>query len=588
MPAPPDSVPPPSPFAPPDPEADPPEPGSVPPDPGLPARPPVPFAPPVPVQDPGVSQVALSSPPQWAKTASQAIAMSPELTARMRNGRCICRELTADRERSKGRTFVSYAESRSFSRRAGPVLELQIRREAGTAERVKGSAQQLLRRLWALFVMTMLAMTIGAHVLAKTPPPKTKKPASRAAPAPRAAPRAAPKPTPPPKTAPPPKAGEALELTHEPASEQAVLTPLPIWVDVKGDPPSKMVVKYKGLGDKTWKSLNLSQIEAGWGAELSCRDIGTVTGVFRYYIVAYDADGEEITTSGSSQKPYKVKIRRSTKVPPQPLPGRPTPTKCTDPTDCPPDFPGCTSSKGDQDSCASNEDCDEGMACTDQKCAAPGSTTTTKDNLVTVAGSGEFAMIRDLDYCWLDKQYAADYWCKRDDGQRYVGNPLPDTRATTSYGPAAARVVLGYDRFLGKHFALGLRAGVTVWGMAPALEDRAKSLPILAELRMGYWFTRESTVRPFVFLSGGYAPTDYRFRVLVDEDTSLPSDQPDNPESQILTAYHHLGPYYGGLGLGMLFALSPTVGIVFDVQGLFRFPRKAWGVAPELGMAFGF
>jgi hypothetical protein len=443
--------------------------------------------------------------------------------------------------------------------------------------------EMLLLRAWTVASLITLGWALAPPVSAK--PAKPKRPtAAPSKPSKPSKPPTKPSPAPTP-TAPPASKASDTQIVHQPPDEQGTMTALPVAVEITGSEPDKVEVKYEGFGSKGWTALPLEHLDSGWGAEIPCQDVGTVIGVLRYYVVAYDADGREIATSGSSKKPYKVKIRRGAKSESH-LPGRPPPTKCKDTTDCPPDFPGCVATAGEGDGCISDDDCDKGRVCTERKCKAPAAAT--KDNLFSLVATGEVAFIRDSDYCAAPHQVAGDYWCVRDDGDRYSGTPLADIRATSSYGLAVARVVLGYDRFIATHIALGLRAGVTVWGQAPALEGRARSLPINAELRLGYWFTRDTTLRPFFFLAGGYAPADYRFKVLVDEDTSVPPEQAGNPPEQVLTAYRRLGPFFGGLGLGTMIALSSSIGILAGVEGRMTFPARAYAVAPELGMAFGF
>src|SRR5262249_28180035 len=79
------------------------------------------------------------------------------------------------------------------------------------------------------------------------------------------------------------KRGPRIE--PEAPTEQAVLTALPIWVEVKGVTPEKVELKFKVLGVKKWRSLALKPMSDGWGVEIPCRDVGTITGTLRYYVV---------------------------------------------------------------------------------------------------------------------------------------------------------------------------------------------------------------------------------------------------------------------------------------------------------------
>src|SRR5882757_7720186 len=81
-------------------------------------------------------------------------------------------------------------------------------------------------------------------------------------------------------------------ISHTPPVEQAVLTPIPLWVESRDEAVTRVTVRYKAYGSTAWTALNMTQNENGWSAEIPCRDIGTVTGVLRYYITAYGAGGE--------------------------------------------------------------------------------------------------------------------------------------------------------------------------------------------------------------------------------------------------------------------------------------------------------
>jgi hypothetical protein len=155
------------------------------------------------------------------------------------------------------------------------------------------------------------------------------------------------------------------------------------------------------------------------------------------------------------------------------------------------------------------------------------------------------------------------------------------------YGPATARISLGYDRFVSSHFALGLRAGYVVRGQAPSLENRKSSLPLLLEGRIAYWFSSEATVRPVLYVSGGYAPTDFKFRGFVDEDRTVPATQ-QNPDSQTLDIWTTRGPWFAGLGFGVMFATSAGTGFLLELEGVGMFPTAATVVRPGLSFLIGF
>jgi hypothetical protein len=382
------------------------------------------------------------------------------------------------------------------------------------------------------------------------------------------------------KALPPPR------IVHIAVGEQAILTPVPIWVESHDASVARVVVRYRPFGSTAWSSIDLAPGAQGFGGEISCRDVGTVTGTLRYFVVAYDAAGKEVGTQGSDKKPLKVKIRRAIKSPPPHLPGKPPPGRCNDASDCPPDFPGCVAkTTSDDNACTADDDCEEGMTCgSEGKCAPPPERQ--RKNWITVGGLQDFVFFNDANYCTASSQGRGDFSCLRQsDGAPYDGTPLPSPLASF-YGPATTRVFLGYDRFVG-HFAFGLRGGYVVRGLAPPLDNRRRSLPLLAEARVGFWFSVTAPVRPMLFIDGGYAPYDMKFHAVVHEDTAAMSGQV-NPASQTLDVWTTFGPWFAGGGAGVMFATSSATGFILEVEVARTFPIMATVLTPALSFAVGF
>jgi hypothetical protein len=373
-------------------------------------------------------------------------------------------------------------------------------------------------------------------------------------------------------------------IFHTPVPEQTILTPIPIWVEAR-DNVTRVVVHYRVFGSQDWAAVDLAKDGNGYGGNISCRDVGTITGTLRYYITAYDAAGTDAGTLGSLKKPLKIKIRSALKSPPPHLPGKSPPARCGDPTDCPPGFPGCLAKVMGENTCTADDDCDEGLTCgAEGKCGPPPEKA--KKNWISVGGLEDIVFFSDANYCTASSQARGDFSCLRqNDGLPYRGAPLPGS-LTSFYGPATTRVFLGYDRFVG-HFAFGLRGGYVVRGLAPPLDNRKRSLPLLAEGRLAYWFSVTATVRPMLFLAGGYAPYDIKFRAVVREDPAAPSGQ-FNPESQTLDVWTTFGPWFAGGGAGVMFATSNATGFILEVEAARTFPVMSTVVSPALSFAVGF
>jgi len=382
-------------------------------------------------------------------------------------------------------------------------------------------------------------------------------------------------------------AAKKSRFVHVPPAEQTVLTPIPLWVESSDPAVTRIVVHYRGFGISDWTTLELVRTGNGWGGEIPCRDVGTVTGVLRYYVSAYDEDGQVIAWQGSTTKPIRVKIRRTIQSPPLHLPDRPPPTRCSDPSDCPPGFPGCKARAAGDNNCVSNGDCAEGMACSPaQRCEPPPDTR--KKNWLTLGVVQDVLILTGSDFCTASEQDSRAYSCLRQsDGATYFGTPLPDPSSSRFTAASTTRLFVGYDRFVSEHVVLGVRAGYVVHGAAPQIEYRTRALPILAEARVALWFGSDKVVRPLFFLSGGYAPYDFHFATTVREDPSAPVIQA-NPPSQTLDVWTTRGPWFAQLGLGVMFATSTATGFLLEVGAARAFPNAATIIRPALSFAIGF
>src|ERR1041385_6911808 len=98
-------------------------------------------------------------------------------------------------------------------------------------------------------------------------------------------------------------------MVHTPPAEQAVATPVPIYVEfAAGVSASKVIVVYKPFGASDWQKLELRRLGTGYGGEIPCQAVGR-TGDLWYYVRAVDSSGETIAESGSRKAPHKVPIQ---------------------------------------------------------------------------------------------------------------------------------------------------------------------------------------------------------------------------------------------------------------------------------------
>ncbi|HSQ61862.1 MAG TPA: hypothetical protein VLM85_01555, partial [Polyangiaceae bacterium] len=173
----------------------------------------------------------------------------------------------------------------------------------------------------------------------------------------------------------------ANDLSHTPSDEQTFRTPLPIYVEYTGtESIKKVTLRYKGLGMGEFKPLELKKMGSGYGAEVPCTDV--TEGDFKYYIQAYNADGDNVASAGSKNNPYVVKIKKEISSEPPHLPNKPPSKQCKDTSECPEGVAGAEcrgesgggggneEGKGAGEACEDDSDC-KSNSCKDSKCTAP-------------------------------------------------------------------------------------------------------------------------------------------------------------------------------------------------------------------------
>lgn len=377
-----------------------------------------------------------------------------------------------------------------------------------------------------------------------------------------------PKPKPKPKK----KASSDGDLVHTPPAEQAILTPVPIFVELPDDVEAvKVQVRYKPFGTTEWKPLDLKRMGAGWGGGIPCLDIGDTTGDLSYYIQAVDAGGDVVGTAGTKNAPNKVPIRNELKGEPPHLPNRPPPAQCENASNCPPGLPGCVTSKkgkgkrgnkGWGASCDDSKECDQGLECRNGQCenadgASSGSTgdapaksceseadcgglpcnagvcagSAAKKVWVSLSVQQDLAVIGGNDVC-DPSQRASGYSCFTSSGAQYFGQPYPGNADKIGSGiaPATTRILLGLDYFVTPNISVGARAGIALRGgpQEDAITETTYTphggsafLPIHAEVRGAYWFGKDplavAGIHPFVFLAAGFAQVDAKVSTSVLE-----------------------------------------------------------------------
>lgn len=219
-----------------------------------------------------------------------------------------------------------------------------------------------------------------------------------------------------------------------------------------------------------------------------------------------------------------------------------------------------------------------------------------KKTWLSLGFAGDIAWGSGKNVCVLESQRDNGYTCFRsndnDKLEQYFGEPIYDEGNAISGGfrLRTFRVLLGLDQAIGDNLSAGARLGFAFNGGPKGEVDARGFLPLHLEGRFAYWFGDtpfgKRGFRPYVFAAGGLAQVDFRTRVTVYEDTR-PTHQPDNPEDQILVVYKKMGQGFAGLGAGMVYALTESSGIVFEVKGMMMFPSSGQVIQPTVGYTIG-
>jgi hypothetical protein len=430
--------------------------------------------------------------------------------------------------------------------------------------------------------------------------------------------------------APKPKKAPGGDIAHTPVAEQVVNTPVPVYIEIPEEyAAEKATLKYKPFGGKSWKTVEMKKMGAGFGAEIPCEDV-TTTGDVKYYIIAIDGGGEPAGQAGSLKAPYKVSIKNEIDGVAPSLPGKKAPDQCKAKEDCPPGLPGCpdkTSSgkhgdKGWGDSCEESAECKEGYICLNGSCeegtesSEPKSSSKTKKNLVGISGALDFLLIGGAEgVCnGNDPSYA----CFRQGTDRQYFSKNANVSQTNAiqggFGVAGGRAMLTYDRLLSEKLGLsaGARLGFAFGGSpTPASSDHplkegqsvaSSFLPVHGELRLSYSFGKSlfelKKIRPYIFVGGGLAQVNASVPVTVCATTDSKGHALGSVDSKgickgkgkatQLDAYQVTGLNFIGFGAGAVYALTPTFGVSAELKAMVMMTTTGLVFEPTIGPVFAF
>ena len=368
------------------------------------------------------------------------------------------------------------------------------------------------------------------------------------------------------------------DLVHTPPSEDATLTPLPIYAELPaGQAAARLQLSYKPFGATEWKSLELKRTGKGYGVEIPCVEIGSAPGDLAYFIQAFDADNNLVSWSGSRTAPNKVAIRVTLEGELPHLPGQPPPARCADTGDCPPEFPGCKGSKTDQP-----PPCEPGTDCTQ----APPSEG--KKNWISLALQMDFLFLPGTTgTCYGPPE--SNYTCFDSTGTYYAAVPYVGSGDVVQggLGLGTVRILAGYDRAIG-NFTVGARVGAAFYGGGPAAPPPGKGFfPFHGEARAQYFFGKDpfarKGLRPYVVIGGGVAEVDAKVGVILYKSAA---DYATDTRTS-LDAWQKAGTGFIAGGAGLMLGVTPRTGPFVELKYMQLLGASSPALNLQLGWALG-
>jgi hypothetical protein len=427
----------------------------------------------------------------------------------------------------------------------------------------------------------------------------------------------------------------AGDFVHEPAAEQQIRTPIPVYVEYGGEEQLvKVIARYKGFGMTDWKPLELKKMgEKGWGGQLPCTDVQQ--GTTLYYVQGFNAANDPVAVGGDRNNPYKVKVTRDKVADPPHLPNQPAPTQCADTGDCPPNFPGCKKAgpvvgpeqptgKDGGEFCEEDSEC-KSKECKSSKCTdfEGGGDHKFRRVWVGLSVGFDYTLVPSADdVCKtntpdptgpapLQPVNSANYYCVNSNGSDYPVRPTSDAeRRNTEGGSQNDRIVSGtsdkvsgggafgnirimaaLDYALNANILLGARLGY-VLNTYPgqAAKDDGKSFPpIHLELRGTYLIGKDAIMKkvaPFVMVGGGVSTFETAVKVSVVENAYPPAT---GKVAKDVDAWQLAGPAFLTFGGGARVGLSERAAFMLGARVNLAFGNSfAPSFGPDLGIVFGF
>jgi hypothetical protein len=372
-------------------------------------------------------------------------------------------------------------------------------------------------------------------------------------------------------------------LVEKPWPEQATFHPVPVYVELpEGATASRVIVRYKSPGQSEWKELSLQKQGKGWGGYIPCSAVEK-EGQLSYFTTAFDQNLDRVASGGSGDNPRRVQLKTAISGRQPSLPGAEPPTSCPRPEE--------------RLSCETDDDCPGNEVCRDLGCVPREDEPSAEDeeaakrklNWLSIGFSPDIMIVSSTDdACSPSGQDDGKYSCFYSGDVQFTGTPIDSgssNSVSSGVGTGSMRILLGYDRVLAKRMVVGARLGFAFLGY-PEREDGKSFLPFHAEARFAYHLLKDpfadKGVRPYVFAGGGLGEASARVPTKVVVDDGANGTRDDNVD-----VFVRYGPFFGMLGGGVQYAVSPQAAMVLELAGRAMLPEFGIVIAPTLGFAYG-
>ena len=107
--------------------------------------------------------------------------------------------------------------------------------------------------------------------------------------------------------------------SHTPPAEQAVDTPVPLFMSAPAETDSVKLM-YRIPGQDKFRSMGLRRYKDGWAGEVDCESVSKKPGNMEYYFVMYDEMGRETGRVGDEFEAFTIAIKSNISGPAPSLP----------------------------------------------------------------------------------------------------------------------------------------------------------------------------------------------------------------------------------------------------------------------------